>query len=114
MTHKPIVAGHFLIVPKRHVERFEDLREDELAEAHALIAKAHHLAHAVHHATGYLLLQKNGKEAGQTVPHVHIHYLPRKVGENGLWLAMRLFIRPLLKPISYQEIKEEITSLQST
>jgi len=106
-TNKPVVAGHLLVIAKRHVERFEDLKEEEMVEMLALIRKINSVAH-----TGYLILQKNGKEAGQSVPHVHIHYIPREQGDSGLWLAFRLLTRHWFKPVHAEEMHNTITPLQ--
>ncbi len=95
LTHKPAVPGHVLIVPRRHVERFEQLSAEEMAEIQEVIQKVHGAVSRLYGATGYLLLQKNGREAGQSVPHVHFHYLPAV-----RFLAARFFISPWLKPLS--------------
>ncbi len=100
VTHKPAALGHVLIIPERHVERFEDLTSSEvvcLAEAIKEIDKA------VQKSFGnrdYLLLQKNGKEAGQSVPHLHFHYLPAVK-----YLPIRFFISPWLKPLEEEKLK---------
>jgi diadenosine tetraphosphate (Ap4A) HIT family hydrolase len=105
LNYKPAVPGHALIVPNRHVERFEDLTVEELAEIQILVGRVDEAAKKTFGATGYLLLQKNGQEAGQSVPHVHFHYLPRKVGENHIWFAVKLFAAPWLKSLSAEEMQ---------
>src|SRR5262249_28284083 len=40
-THKPVCDGHCLIIPKRHVERFELLTEEEIAQMGHVIKKVH-------------------------------------------------------------------------
>lgn len=64
---KPIVQGHRLIVPKRHVERFEQLSDQELLAVKKLIVGLK--------IPSYWILQKNGLM--QSVPHVHFHLLPK-------------------------------------
>lgn len=95
-THKPAVPGHVLIIPNRHAMTFQELTVEEIQEMGELVKKAH----AASGETDYLLLQKNGRLAGQSVPHVHIHYLPRSKEIGYLSFVARLFFRPLFKPVA--------------
>ncbi|MDE3046492.1 MAG: HIT family protein [Verrucomicrobiota bacterium] len=103
VTHKPVVPGHFLVIPNRHVATFEDLTSDELAEMGELIKKIYHTQPGE-----YLLLQKNGASAGQTVPHVHIHYLPRRPGMGHVHFCARLLLQSQLKPLSEKELEKVV------
>lgn len=78
----PLSEGHTLVVPKRQVERLEDLPPDDTAEiARQLGAIAERIC-AVTGAEGYNILQNNGRVAGQEVPHVHFHIIPRRAGDG--------------------------------
>jgi diadenosine tetraphosphate (Ap4A) HIT family hydrolase len=111
-THKPIMKGHSLIIPKRHVERFEELNEKELAQLMKVIKKVNQAAVNVYHVSAYLLLQKNGHEAGQTVPHVHFHYIPRKSGDDSIIkFFYKMFIANVKKPIKHDKLQKEIEKL---
>jgi histidine triad (HIT) family protein len=106
-THKPVVPGHSLIIPKRHSERFEQITEEESAAMTRVIKKVDQAASRVFHTSSYLLLQKNGIETGQTVPHVHFHYMPRKAGETSMMkFLLQLIIANHKKPIAPSEMKE--------
>ena len=106
-THKPVLPGHCLIIPKRHVERFEELSSNEIVEIHQVIKKIDQVVMEKFHTVSYLLLQKNGKEAGQTVPHVHFHYMPRKEGEHSaLGFMVRMLMANLKNPIASVEMYE--------
>ena len=87
-SYRPVFEGHCLIIPKRHVERFEDLTDEELAHIFALVKRLHAAMTEVLGVQSYLILQKNGKEAGQTEMHVHFHYIPRKAGAGSAWLIL--------------------------
>src|ERR1700737_1272003 len=58
-THKPILPGHCLIIPKRHVERFEMLTDEEITHMGRIIKKVNQAAVQVFKTSSYLLLQKN-------------------------------------------------------
>lgn len=73
----PLADGHVLIVPEAHVARVEDLAA---AEAAALFAAVARLAGPVREAVGSAgstIGINNGDATGQTVPHVHVHIVPR-------------------------------------
>ena len=100
-THKPMVPGHSLVIPKRHVERFEGLTGDEMVLMGEVIKNVNLAAEKVYETSSYLLLQKNGVEVGQTVPHVHFHYIPRKQGDcSVLKFLFQMWIAAVKKPIS--------------
>jgi len=74
--------GHVLVATRRQVQTFVELEE---AEAAHLFAVAHRVARAVQAAfapAGMTLLQANRPAGWQTVPHVHVHVLPRHAGDG--------------------------------
>jgi diadenosine tetraphosphate (Ap4A) HIT family hydrolase len=100
ITYKPAVPGHVLIVPERHVERFEDLTAEEIAEIGAVIKKVDQVMRSEFGHSDYFLMQKNGRGAGQTVPHVHFHYVPA-----ARFLAIKYLLSPWFKPLTAEEIQ---------
>jgi histidine triad (HIT) family protein len=112
-NYKPILAGHCLILPKRHVERFEELSEEEVLQINQVIKKVNLAAREVFKAHSYLILEKNGIEAGQTVPHVHFHYISRKKGDSSVikFLA-KMYLNILAKPIKAIEMKKNVENMK--
>ena len=109
-SHRPISKGHCLIIPKRHVERFENLSQEEELAIAGLIKKTHKAAIEVMNADSYILLQKNGKNVGQTVSHLHVHYIPRKAGDRLVFgFLLKFAINPFRPTISQKEMNS-ITS----
>lgn len=112
-THKPIFPGHCLIIPRRHVERFEMLTDDEITQIGRVIKKVNQAVEKVFNTSSYLLLQKNGVEVGQTVPHVHFHYVPRKAGDDStIEFIVKMFIANIKSPISQDEMDEIVEKLK--
>lgn len=77
----PLSAGHALVIPKGH-HRTIDQVPPEVAAAMGRIVPS--LSKAIMTATGassWNLLQNNGEAAGQVVPHVHLHIIPRFAGD---------------------------------
>ncbi len=78
---KPIVPGHCLVLSRRVVPRLTDLLPEEAAD---LWRSVHIVAPKLQaHFGGQALTiaVQDGAAAGQTVPHVHVHILPRKSGD---------------------------------
>jgi histidine triad (HIT) family protein len=74
--------GHVLVAAKAHAENLYELQD---AQASALLRCAVHVARAIRAAfrpAGLSVYQANGKAAGQTVFHYHMHLLPRHEGDG--------------------------------
>ncbi|QDX80338.1 HIT family protein [Denitratisoma sp. DHT3] len=81
MDIMPQTDGHTLVIPKAPAETIFELAPED---ARALISSTQKVARAVKaalDAPGVILAQINGAAAGQTVPHVHFHIIPRHEGE---------------------------------
>lgn len=78
---KPVVPGHVLISPKRVVHRFADLTSEEISDLWALSQQVGIAVEKHYTASSLTLTIQDGPEAGQTVPHVHVHVLPRRTGD---------------------------------
>lgn len=112
-THKPVLPGHCLVIPKRHVERFEGITDLEAARISQVIKRVDTAVTHVFGTASYLLLQKNGAEVGQTVPHVHFHYIPRKSGNGStLEFMTRMYLADMHRPMSPEELQRVIIPLR--
>ena len=82
----PATKGHVLIVPKEHAVTMSDLSDDKLSKILVLAKKIIDAMKKVHGFTDYNIIQNNGRLAGQTVSHYHLHLIPRySVDEVSLW-----------------------------
>ena len=114
-THKPVFPGHCLIIPKRHVERFEQLSDEEVTQMGRIIRKVDQAVMELFKTSSYLLLEKNGREVGQSVPHVHFHYIPRLKGEDSLLkFSVQLYVSGILPPIAAAEMEEVVEKMKET
>lgn len=78
----PLADGHTVVVPRAHVARVEDL---EPSDATALFRTVQRLAGPVRRAvgaTGNTIGVNDGEATGQTIPHVHVHLVPRWPGDG--------------------------------
>eukprot|EP00879_Flechtneria_rotunda_P017985 GHRR01018849.1.p1 GENE.GHRR01018849.1~~GHRR01018849.1.p1 ORF type:complete len:204 (+),score=56.53 GHRR01018849.1:171-782(+) len=78
---KPIVPGHVLVSPMRVVPRFADLTPAEVSDLWQLAQLVGQTLEPHYGANSLTLAVQDGPDAGQTVPHVHVHVLPRKPGD---------------------------------
>lgn len=77
----PVSPGHSLIIPKRHVGSFFEVSTQERAALFELLDRAQVLATHHHCPDGFNIGINDGSAAGQTVPHLHIHLIPRYHGD---------------------------------
>ena len=83
-TNIPIVPGHILVAPIRCVRTFGDLTKDEIEAIFDLSLKLKLVLVKIFKAEGFNYAWNEGKLAGQSVPHFHLHILPRKGGDTGI------------------------------
>ncbi|NJP99572.1 HIT family protein [Streptomyces zingiberis] len=77
----PAAPGHVEVVPKRHVESFFELTPRELKDAYALILAARKKIMDEYRPDGFTIGVNEGRAAGRTVDHLHIHLIPRHFGD---------------------------------
>lgn len=76
VDHAPNVKGHLLVIPKRHVAKAHDLFPKEWEELSLITSLAVKVFKQMLNTDQYIILEKNGPRAFQSVPHVHFHLLP--------------------------------------
>ena len=77
----PASRGHLLVVPRRHVESWEKLsNEEKTALIRGMELAMEKLKEALK-PDGFNVGMNLGKAAGQTVPHLHLHVIPRYAGD---------------------------------
>ncbi|MDD2440069.1 MAG: HIT family protein [Methanosarcinaceae archaeon] len=79
----PASEGHTLIAPKKHFESFTELGAEDVAALFEAARKITLALEKAFSAEGSNIGINNGEVAGQEVPHVHVHVIPRKKGDGG-------------------------------
>jgi len=104
-TNIPIVPGHVLICPIRCVAKFEDLTEEEVNGIRDLQKKLKEALVKTFSATGFNYAWNEGELAGQSVPHFHLHVLPRKEGDTGIneYEPRKFLYRPGSREVSPED-----------
>ncbi len=82
----PATKGHTLVVPKKHVERLKELNEEELKKFWSGVKKVIEKIEKL--SEDYNIIINQGSKAGQEVPHLHVHLIPR-YGNEKLYCEIR-------------------------
>ena len=78
----PVSQFHSLIIPKRHIQNYFDLTNDELLACHGLLLKIKNKINSDDNTVGGFNIGVNSERiAGQSILHCHIHLIPRRVGD---------------------------------
>ena len=72
----PKAPTHILIIPKKPIERIDTAQEEDTILLGKLLLTAQHIARDLGlDKTGFRLVINNGPDAGEAVPHLHLHLL---------------------------------------
>lgn len=77
----PVSPGHVLIIPRRHVSSWFSLTGEEHAAAATLLVLTKTYLDSHYSPDGYNIGVNCGEAAGQTIPHAHLHVIPRYKGD---------------------------------
>ena len=81
--------GHTLVMPKKHYDSFLSCPQETMHKVMDVAQRIGQAEMAVLGAKGVNILTNIGEQAGQSVPHFHVHVIPRYVmGEGGFQITM--------------------------
>lgn len=78
---KPLLPGHILISPIRSVPRYSGLSPAEISDLFLTVRRVSRMVERVYKATSLNIAIQDGPDAGQSVPHLHVHVIPRGKGD---------------------------------
>ena len=78
----PVSPGHTLVIPKRHIGSWFEITQAEQQAILDLLLKAKAVLETEFKPDGYNIGINDGPTAGQTVPHLHMHLIPRYKGDQ--------------------------------
>jgi len=81
----PLIKGHTLVIPKAHYDPLMDTPNEVLADVMAVVRTVARAQVAGLKADGVNITQANGACAGQVIPHLHVHVIPRFAGDGHHW-----------------------------
>lgn len=77
----PVSPGHTLVIPKRHIGSWFEITAEEQSAMLDLLGRAKAVLGEEFKPDGYNIGINDGPTAGQTVPHLHMHLIPRYKGD---------------------------------
>lgn len=95
----PCSPGHTIVIPRRHYPLLTDMPDDLVKDIFAAVSLISRAVQSVTNAQGLTVGTNVGKAAGQEVPHVHIHIIPRFEGDKGA--AIQHIVR---MPVNKEEL----------
>jgi histidine triad (HIT) family protein len=106
LDHRPLLPGHVLVVPRTHYETLGDLPSDEVGP---LFVNVQRLALAVErglHADGSFVAVNI--RISQSVPHLHVHVVPRRTGDGLFGKTFQWMRRPYPSEAAIVEVQRAI------
>ena len=112
-TNIPITPGHIIIAPKRCVIKYEELTKKEVDSILTISSKIKEVLKKTFGAEGFHTVWNEGEVAGQTVPHFHLHVIPRKSGDQGItkYEPRKFIYRPGSREKTPEKELEQISKL---
>jgi ATP adenylyltransferase len=83
MNLYPFNSGHLMLFPVRHIEQPGELSDDEALQLHRLSSKAIEILKEEFNPAGFNVGYNIGKGSGASIPHLHLHIVPRYNNEVG-------------------------------
>ena len=105
----PLSKGHTLVIPKGHYSKIQELDENSSQSLFNILWKITNPIEKVMGVNSSTIAIHNGKEAGQEIPHVHIHVIPRETGDGAGPVHSMFKNKPNVSSFDMSSIAEEIT-----
>jgi histidine triad (HIT) family protein len=106
----PLAAGHTLVIPKSHYAKVQDMSEQDAMAVFEITWKVACAVESGSQVGASTIAIHNGSEAGQEIPHVHVHIVPRKRGDGAGAIHSMFKNRPKLSPQEMDLLRDKIAS----
>ncbi len=102
----PLAAGHVLIIPKNHHQKIQYMSIEENTDLFSLV---HNMISHIDKITGSTLVAiHNGQDAGQEIPHLHIHLVPRSKNDSAGPIHSMFDSTPILSESEMDKMYEKL------
>jgi histidine triad (HIT) family protein len=106
----PLSAGHTLVIPKLHYAKVQEMSQQDAMAVFEIIWKVAGAVEAGSQVNASTIAIHNGSEAGQEIPHMHAHIVPRKRDDGAGPIHSMFKIRPKLSPQEMDSLHDRIAS----
>ena len=104
----PLAAGHTLVIPKSHYAKVQQMSEQDAAAVFDMVWKLAGAVETASQVNASTIAIHNGSDAGQEVPHVHVHIVPRKTGDGAGAIHSMFKMKPKLSPQDIDSLSNRI------
>jgi len=104
----PLAAGHTLVIPKSHYAKVQDMDRQDAMAVFEIAWKVAGAVEAGSDVQATTIAIHNGREAGQEIPHVHMHIIPRKSGDGAGAIHSMFKNRPKLGSQEMDALRDKI------
>src|ERR687896_224160 len=106
----PLTAGHTLVIPKSHYAKVQQMSDQDAAAVFDMVWKLTGAVETASQVNASTIAIHNGSDAGQEVPHVHVHIVPRKIDDGAGTIHSMFKVKPKLSPQEMDSLCERIAS----
>ncbi|HEY1248592.1 MAG TPA: HIT family protein [Nitrososphaera sp.] len=106
----PLAVGHTIVIPKQHYAKVQDMNEHDSLAVFELLWKVASAVEVGSDVNGSTIAIHNGPDAGQEIPHMHIHIVPRKRSDGAGAIHSMFKTKPKLSPQEMDSLRDKIAS----
>jgi histidine triad (HIT) family protein len=106
----PLAAGHTLIIPKFHYAKVQEMSVEDARAVFEIIWKVTSAVEEGSQVNASTIAIHNGSDAGQEVPHMHAHIVPRRRDDGAGAIHSMFRTRPKLSPQEMDSLRDKIAS----
>ncbi len=104
----PLAAGHTLVIPKSHYAKVQQMSEQDAVAVFDMVWKLAGAVETASQVNASTIAIHNGSDAGQEVPHVHVHIVPRESGDGAGAIHSMFKMKPKLSPQDMDSLSNTI------
>lgn len=109
----PVAPGHTLVIPRDHIVKVQDADAEQSRDIFSLVRLAAAAVESGLGVEGSLVAVHNGRAAGQEVPHLHVHVIPRQDDDGAGPVHSMFRKRRKIEPSEMDSILNRIVSSTS-
>jgi histidine triad (HIT) family protein len=106
----PLTVGHTLVIPRSHYAKLQDMKRLDAVAMFEMTWQVVSAVEAGSQTMATTIAVHNGREAGQEIPHVHVHIIPRKPGDGAGPVHSMFGKRPKLGPEEMESLRSKIAT----
>jgi len=105
----PLAPGHTLVIPKSHYAKLQDMNEQDAMAVFEVLWKVVGPVEEASQVNASTIAIHNGIEAGQEIPHMHIHVVPRRKGDGAGAIHSMFKNRPKFSAHEMDSLRDTIS-----